>query len=146
MSPLVILLPRKGYLQHFGSKIVKIVRCYCHDLGQSERNIFDFSLCVFGSQGLTGPAGGQWTKKLSTQFMKVTLFPTTTTGTLPRSRPSLICEYIPETYSNESGQSKSKTKMYALASRIPYAEIENSNQLVSAQFRLDLNFCQSILN
>ena len=64
--------------------------------------------------------------------MKVTLFPTTTTGTLPRSRPSLICEYIPETYSNESGQSKSKTKMYALASRIPYAEIENRNQLVSA--------------
>ena len=46
MSPLVILLPRKGYLQHFGSKIAKIVSCYYHDLGQSERNIFDFSLCV----------------------------------------------------------------------------------------------------
>ena len=42
----MILLPRKGYLQQFGFKIVKIVRCYCHDLGQSERNIFDFSLCV----------------------------------------------------------------------------------------------------
>ena len=38
----------KGYLQHFGSKIAKIVRCYCHDVGQSERNIFDFSLCVGG--------------------------------------------------------------------------------------------------
>ena len=34
------------YLQRFGSKIVKILRCYCHDLGQSERNIFDFSLCA----------------------------------------------------------------------------------------------------
>ena len=46
MSSVVILLPRKGYLQHFGTKIAKIVRCYCHDQGQSERNIFDFSLCV----------------------------------------------------------------------------------------------------
>ena len=45
MSPLVILLPRKGYLQHIGPKIAKIVRCYCHNLGQSEKNIFDFSLC-----------------------------------------------------------------------------------------------------
>ena len=35
-------------LEHFCSKIAKIVRCYCHDLGQSERNIFDFSLCVRG--------------------------------------------------------------------------------------------------
>ena len=51
MSPLVILLPRKGYLQHFGSKIAKIVRCYCHNLGQSEKNIFDFSLCVRWAQG-----------------------------------------------------------------------------------------------
>ena len=34
MSPLVILLPRKGYYQHFGTKIAKIVRCYCHDQGQ----------------------------------------------------------------------------------------------------------------
>ena len=49
MSPLVILLPRKGYLQHFGSKIAKIVRCYCHNLGQSERKIFDISLCVIQS-------------------------------------------------------------------------------------------------
>ena len=48
MSPLVILLPRRVYLEHFGSKIAKIVRCYCHDLGQSERNVFDFSLCVNG--------------------------------------------------------------------------------------------------
>ena len=46
MSPLMILLQRKGYLQLFGSKIAKIGWCYCHDLGQSERNIFDFSLCA----------------------------------------------------------------------------------------------------
>ena len=46
MSLLVILLPRKGYLQHFGSKIAKTVRCYCHNLGQSEKKIFDSSLCV----------------------------------------------------------------------------------------------------
>ena len=45
MSPLVILLPRKEYLQNFGTNISKIVRCYCHDQVQSERNIFDFSLC-----------------------------------------------------------------------------------------------------
>ena len=37
---------KKGYLQHFGSKIAKIVKCYRHNLGQSEKNIFDFSLCV----------------------------------------------------------------------------------------------------
>ena len=46
MSPLLILLPRRVYLEHFGSKIAKIVRCYCHDLGQSERNISYFSLCL----------------------------------------------------------------------------------------------------
>ena len=46
MSPLVILLPRKKYLQHFGSKIAKIVRSYCHNLDQSEKNIFDFSSSV----------------------------------------------------------------------------------------------------
>ena len=45
MSPLVILQPRKVYLEHFGSKIAKIVWCYWHNLGQSEKNIFDFSLC-----------------------------------------------------------------------------------------------------
>jgi hypothetical protein len=45
LKPLVILLPRKGYLQHFGSKIAKIVRSYCHNLDQSEKNIFDLSLC-----------------------------------------------------------------------------------------------------
>ena len=42
MSPLVILLSRRGYVHHFGIKISIIVRCYCYDLGQSERNIFDF--------------------------------------------------------------------------------------------------------
>ena len=36
---------KKKYSQHFGAKIAKIVRRYCHDLGQSERNIFDFSFC-----------------------------------------------------------------------------------------------------
>ena len=29
MSPLLILLSRKGNLHHFGIKIVKTVRCYC---------------------------------------------------------------------------------------------------------------------
>ena len=53
MSPLMILLPRKGYLQHFGTKIAKNVRCYCYDLGKSERNIFDFSLCVSLFQSFT---------------------------------------------------------------------------------------------
>ena len=48
----MILIPRKGYLQHFGSKIAKIVRCYYHDLGQSEKNIFDFSLCDDSMQKL----------------------------------------------------------------------------------------------
>ena len=42
----MILLPRKGYLNHFGTKIAKIVRCYCNYLGQSVRNIFDLSICV----------------------------------------------------------------------------------------------------
>ena len=36
---------KKKYSQHFGAKTAKIVRRYCHDLGQSERNIFDFSFC-----------------------------------------------------------------------------------------------------
>ena len=30
----------------FPFKITKIVRCFCHNLGQSERNTFDFFLCV----------------------------------------------------------------------------------------------------
>jgi hypothetical protein len=46
MSPLVIILPKKGYLQHFGSKIAKIVRYYSYNLGQSGKNIFD--LCPIG--------------------------------------------------------------------------------------------------
>lgn len=78
--------------------------------------------------------------------MKVTLFPTTTTGTLPRSRPSLICEYIPETYSKESGQSKSKTKMYALASRIPYAETKNKHFVIILSRNLGRFTYKSLLN
>jgi len=45
MSPLVILLPRKGYLQHFGSQIAEILRCYCNNLGQFGKDIVDCSLC-----------------------------------------------------------------------------------------------------
>ena len=37
---------KKRILQHFGSKIATIASCYYRDLGQYERNIFDFSLCA----------------------------------------------------------------------------------------------------
>ena len=37
---------KKRIITTFCFQIAKIVRCYCHDLGQSGRNIFDFSLCV----------------------------------------------------------------------------------------------------
>ena len=82
MSPLVILLPRKGYLQHFCSKIANIVRCYCHDLGQSERNIFDFSLCVTVAAVwtekqfiplLTRPQGSQGCQKIRIFFTNKTV-------------------------------------------------------------------------
>ena len=37
---------KKRIFTTFWFQIVKVGRCYCHDLGQSERNIFDFSLCA----------------------------------------------------------------------------------------------------
>ena len=44
---------KKRIFTTFWFQNCKIVRCYCHNLGQSEKNIFDFSLCEKFIQTMT---------------------------------------------------------------------------------------------